>query len=410
MARRRPLRCWWGDIHVADIEARRPWDLRCRYTAEALDRWAIGTPLLSCSLPVGARAKNATNFMRGLLPEGRHLQAVADRAKVPTNDYYGLLARFGRDIAGALVIAPDGDEPRSGRRRVAAYAADELDHEIATLGDNSLGLHADSELSIAGVQNKVLLVALADGRWGRPVHGYPSTHILKIDDERYPGLVRAEGECLALAHAIGLTSTVPRIERLAGMECLIVERYDRTIAGGEVMRRHQEDACQALDIDITTHQGRGKYEAHGGPTLGQVAGLLRVNAKAPERELVNLVRLVTYTLAIGNADLHGKNVSLLHDDAGNVALAPAYDTVPTMMWPALRKTSAVAIDGRVDFATINIANIAAEASAWGLEPDHARDATLRAVEAIRESAPGAIENPQLAAAIDERVATLLARV
>lgn len=407
MARRQPLRCWWGGTHVADIEAARPWDLRCRYTAEALDRWAIGTPLLSCSLPVGSRPTRATNFFRGLLPEGRQLQAVADRAKVTTNDYYGLLALYGRDIAGALVISADDDGLRPRPGSVAEYSAEELGHEVASLNDNPLGLHPDSELSIAGVQNKLLLVELEGRGWGRPVHGYPSTHILKVDDERFPGLVQAEGQCLALAHAIGVTSAAPRIELLEGVQCLIVERYDRTVVQGEVVRTHQEDACQALDVDISAYQGRGKYEESGGPSLGQVAYLLQIHAQEPERELENLARLTAYTAAIGNADLHGKNVSLLHDDAGNVSLAPAYDTVPTMMWPKLRATSAVSVDGCIDFAELTVGRIAAEASTWGLDTDRANRVATQTVEAIVESIPDSIESADLAAAIKKRARVLL---
>lgn len=404
---RRPLQCWWGEIHVADIRAPKPWDLRCRYTAEAMDRWAIGTPLLSCSLPVASRPHRATNFFRGLLPEGRHLQSVADRAKVTTNDYHGLLARYGRDIAGAFVIMADGDDPEPGRGSVAEYSAEDLDLEIEGLGDNSLGLHADSELSIAGVQNKLLLVELEDGAWGRPVHGYPSTHILKIDDERFPGLVRAEAECLALAFAIGVTNAPPRLERHGGADCLIVERHDRTVVGSEVLRTHQEDSCQALDVDINTNQGRGKYEAFGGPSLRQVAELLRVHAREPEAELEKLVKLAAYTVVIGNADLHGKNISLLHDDAGHISLAPAYDTVPTMMWPKLRAMSAVSIDGSIDFSKITVSRIAAEADSWGLEAERANAAATETVEAVLDAVPSSILDADLAAAISARATAIL---
>ncbi|MFA5564660.1 MAG: hypothetical protein WC184_02040 [Acidimicrobiia bacterium] len=34
---KRTLACWWGDFHVADITAKRPWDLRLRY-AHVADR------------------------------------------------------------------------------------------------------------------------------------------------------------------------------------------------------------------------------------------------------------------------------------------------------------------------------------------------------------------------------------
>ncbi len=405
---RRNLQCWWNEIHVADIRAPKPWDLRCRYTAEAIERWAIGTPLLSCSLPVGSRPQRATNFFRGLLPEGRHLQAVADRAKVTTNDYFGLLARYARDIAGAFVIVIEGDDPRSGRGSVAEYSGEDLDHEIDTLSDNPLGLHEDSELSIAGVQNKLLLVELEGGGWGRPVHGYPSTHILKIDDERFPGLVRAEAECLTLAHTIGVTNAPPRLEHHSGVECLIVKRYDRTVVDGEVVRTHQEDLCQALDVDIDASQGRGKYEAFGGPSLSQAARLLSIHSRDPEAELEGLVKLVAYTLAIGNADLHGKNISLLHDDEGHISLAPAYDTVPTMMWPKLRATSAVSIDGSTDFAKITVSRIAAEAETWGLDSGRASAAATETLEAVLDACPGTIDREDLAAAVSGRARAVLA--
>jgi len=408
MANRPPLRCWWDGVHVADIEQhKQPWNLRCRYTGEAQDRWPIGTPLLSCSLPVGSRPVDATNFVRGVLPEGRHLQAAAAIAGVSTNSSFDLLKRFGRDIAGAVIVTSEdeGPEPRPGA--VEPYSDDDLDREVATLGDdNPLGLHPDSELSIAGMQNKLLLVEL-DGGWGRPVHGYPSTHILKIDGDRYPGLVRAEAECLTLAYAVGITDAPPRIERLGGRDCIIVARYDRHLADtGQIVRTHQEDACQALDVDISAHHNRGKYEAHGGPTLTQIAGLLDVHSDDRDHELEQLARLVTFTAAIGNADLHGKNISLLHDDNGRISLAPAYDTVPTMLWPNLRDASAVAINGTTNFANITIDTIAAEAHTWGLDHERVQAVAADTIDAIIRALPGTIADPDLVAAITRRTAIL----
>ena len=65
-----------------------------------------------------------------------------------------------------------------------------------------------------------------------------------------------------------------------------------------------------------------------------------------------------------------------------------------------------AILARADLHAANLTR--ADLRQAHLEAAGLHGATLRAVEAIRESAPGAIENPQLAAAIDERVAMLLA--
>ena len=52
----------------------------------------------------------------------------------------------------------------------------------------------------------VLLVALGDGAWARPANGMPSTHILKVEPRRYPGMAELESACLRLARAVGLTS------------------------------------------------------------------------------------------------------------------------------------------------------------------------------------------------------------
>jgi len=53
---------------------------------------------------------------------------------------------------------------------------------VDALPDTPLGVLDDSELSLAGMQDKLPLVRTDAGcGWGRPVGGYPSTHILKVD-------------------------------------------------------------------------------------------------------------------------------------------------------------------------------------------------------------------------------------
>jgi serine/threonine-protein kinase HipA len=153
MARREELACWFGEHHVATITARRPWDVRLTYSDEALERWPSNTPLLSCSLPVQRKEQRATPFFRGLLPEGRQLLEAASLARVTTNDVFGLLAAYGRDVAGALVLS--NEDPAAGRERWDVVEQDDatLAAEVAGLDDHPLGLHPDSELSLPGMQN-----------------------------------------------------------------------------------------------------------------------------------------------------------------------------------------------------------------------------------------------------------------
>jgi serine/threonine-protein kinase HipA len=362
--RSKQLGVWVGDDQIAVLEQRRPYEISCRYTELALERWPVNTPLISCSLPLTDLRANAVPFCRGLLPEGRALEAAAKQAKVSVIDVFTLLRHFGRDIAGSLVISEN--EPDTRDAQAVPYSADEIREEVAELPNRPLGLYDDSELSLAGLQNKILLVRLANGRWARPVHGFPSTHILKADDPRHPGLVDAEEGCAQLARAVGLTNITSELRDVGDTRCLIVSRYDRRPQVGDAApaRVHQEDICQALGVDLNDNRGRIKYERYGGPTLAQIAELLSATADDPPAELDRLVQVAAFNLLIGNADAHGKNLSLLHDPLGSVRLAPLYDTVPTLLWPKLRATSAMRVNGKEDLNTIAVADLADEAGRW----------------------------------------------
>lgn len=104
-------------VRIADLEQPRRPRIRCRYSDEALRRAPLNSPILSCSLPLGDRPADAAAFCRGLLPEGQALQALAARAGVAVNATFDLLARCGRDVAGALVI--DADDAGQGRLAAA---------------------------------------------------------------------------------------------------------------------------------------------------------------------------------------------------------------------------------------------------------------------------------------------------
>lgn len=395
MARAKSLGVWMDRRHVADLQQSSWPRIRCRYSEVALELWPQNSPVISCSLPLGRRPLDALAFCKGLLPEGQALQALADRAGVATNDTFALLARYGRDVAGALIISEaEPDERTFGVERLddAALAA-----AVDDLEQHPLGAHDDSELSLAGLQDKLLLVRFDDGRWGRPLRGRPSTHILKRDPGRFPGLVAAEAECLVVARAAGLTSIESEIAKIGDERCLIVSRFDREGTG----RVHQEDLCQALAIDPDANGRRAKYESGGGPTLRDLAGLLDVYAADAAAELDRLLAAATYTVLIGNADAHGKNWALLHPDGTHIELAPLYDTVPTVLWPKLRTDGAMSIGGRRSLPSVTTDDLVREATSWARPRERARhviDETIeRCVEATR-----ALENGSAVAAYIQR--------
>jgi serine/threonine-protein kinase HipA len=350
---------------------------------------------------------DASVFADGLLPEGQHRQALSAELKVASNDVHSLLRRFGRDVAGALVIA--SEEPSQRTPEAIPYTRGSLEQEVIELPDRPLAIHDDSELSIAGLQDKLLLVRMPDGGWGRPAHGYPSSHILKVDDPLRPGLVAAEAECLKLAARVGLTNVDVELDTIAERPCLIVSRFDRRIdADGSVRRIHQEDLCQALARNPDAARGRGKYQDAGGPSLREAADLLDRYAAKSQNQLDRLLAAAAFTVLIGNADAHGKNLALLHSTPETVELAPLYDTVPTVLWPKLRKRGAMSIAGRWDLRSITVENLLDEAASWRHPCERARKVVTETTECLREAAIDLGADSRLTRYVIERAERLLA--
>lgn len=386
-------------VRVAELREPRSMRVACRYSSEALAQWPVNTPLISCSLPLIPEAQDATAWVEGLLPEGEARALIASRFGVSSVDAWMLLAHLGRDVAGALQIHTDDtelDRPES----VAPLSRTELEESVEGLPRHPLDIRDDSELSLAGIQNKMTLVAMPDGGWGRPVGGYPSTHILKVEDRRYPGLAELEHACLSVAAEVGLTTVTSHVETIAGLPCMIVSRYDRVVNESRTVERvHQEDLCQATGRSPSAGRGRGKYERHGGPSFRDAAELLRLWGQQGERE--QLARAMVFTVLIGNADAHGKNLSLLHPEPGHVRLAPLYDTVPTALFERLPSRCAMTINAVFeDLAKVTRDDLIAEAAGrhrWGLPPtiveelvDSVCAETVRAAESL--AVPDALAN------------------
>lgn len=177
---------------------------------------------------------------------------------------------------------------------------------------------------------------------------------------------------------------------------------------GSIRRVHQEDACQALHVDIDADRGRGKYETAGGPSFVRIARLLRLHARDGEHEMEKLVRVMSFTTLIGHADAHGKNLSFIHDGEGHITLAPVYDTVPTMLWPKLRTSAAMSVNGRRDLPRITLTDIVAEARGWGPDPDRARAAAVDLAGSVSALASDCVTSDDLATRIVDRSVRLLA--
>lgn len=401
------LAIWLSGTDVALIEQERG-RLRLAYTEDALDRFPLGSPLLSLSLPLTSRRYPqgvVRAFLDGLLPEGDARRALADDFDLVASDTFGLVRALGRDCAGALVIQPHDDPPPPQPTTLTAEPLSEADiaELVGNLRDAPLGVSGNVRISLAGMQEKLLLTRMPDGSWGRPVAGTPSTHILKPEHASYPNTVENEAFCMRMAKHLGLPVAGVETTTIGGRRLIVVERYDRVVApDGRVDRLHQEDFCQALGI----HPEK-KYQEDGGPSLHSLGEVLQA-AAGPE-SLEMLLRGVTLNVLVANGDAHGKNFALLHTRSGALELAPLYDLMSTLSYGDDRLAMYVDDVRRTDRVTAD--RIVSEATKWGMSRRRASEVVEDLLARVPEAAEAARrETDDLPTSVLETVDSQLARV
>jgi serine/threonine-protein kinase HipA len=333
------LGVYWDTQEVGLLERvdERSREYAFRYTRESR--------AISLSLPLGREEFSPAEsrpFFEALLPEGAVREQIASQLKLAASDSFGLLAELGRDCAGALQIV---DTKRmSDQPSVGWLDERELDALIEELPRHPLGMRGEDEhlrLSLAGVQNKAVLVRDEQGRFGKPLDGMPSSHILKpeLPDGAYPGLATNEYFCMRLAARCGLSTAGVELITAAGRPCLVVERFDREQLTWPHRRVHQEDLCQALGLTPDF-----KYQKEGWqlPSYRALADLLDEHGPWPGLDRLAGAQATVFHYLIGNADAHAKNISLIHTRDG-VRLAPLYDVVSTAAYPDLSTELALSI-------------------------------------------------------------------
>jgi serine/threonine-protein kinase HipA len=283
-------------------------------------------------------------------------------------------------------ILPEGLTPRNGFHELVSDSV--VRAHIDALP--SLATFPDSEIrvSLGGLQDKLLL-ARVENQWALPKDGAPSTHILKPEIARFPGSADAEGWALAVSAALTETAEADVSRALADRPVLVVKRYDRTFQAEAITRLHQEDLCQALGLPPSS-----KYANEGSraqPTFLALARILIERGEDPPAELVRLLQQLTLSIALRNADLHGKNLSILYSAAGAARLAPAYDVMTTTAFLPTQRHAGLTVDGKFNLSEIGTDHLVAEARSWGMPERTASDEIGRVLGLIPEAMASATE-------------------
>jgi serine/threonine-protein kinase HipA len=342
-----------------------------RASPEGLSAFSLQSRIMSLAVPLEPnpdreRVFNRRNFFHGIIPEGKARLNLAHLTGVSPTDTVGLLAARGLDVAGALMIYGQDNRPSQALevRRVSNRQIRQMlvNDEEFPLGN----VRETGRTSLAGFQDKVVLAQIA-GQWHLAENGVPSTHILKPFTERWPTLIYDEAWSLELARTIGLLSYDSYLQSFDGLDTLIIARFDRDPAvPGQ--RIHQEDFTQAFGIPDEV-----KYEE-----LGEAWSLERIADAlyqyADQADIEKFARQVLYALAIGNLDMHAKNIGLLHPPDETVGLAPAYD-VPPLAHHGLGENLAFRVDGVIRYPLVTTDHIVREFLRWEVKPFVSKEST-----------------------------------
>lgn len=393
---------------VAELRDAGSGELSIAYTDTAIDRGNAAR--LSLSLPVRSAVypsrRGGNRWVRSILPEMPLRDQVAAKFAMAPDDHSGLLMRIGRDVAGAVVIVPAGEDPAERRAGTQPISEGEIATRIYALPESPFGIDGTSgvRLSLAGQQAKLLLVRVSDG-WELPLYGYPSTTIIKPEPGRYPGLVTNELFSLNLAVGAGIDTAVARFEMFGGHKALAVDRYDRERdESGAIRRLHQEDVLSALGVDSRYKYERDDEYGHRGPSLVDIAGL--ISTHVGRLRLMNLLDIVTYNIALGNADAHARNLSLMLAPDGSVRIAPLYDVVCTVAYPMASTGLSQRIAGRFSIDDVTTDDLVAEAAAWGLTEGIATRRVDRFLTSMEHAIGEASEGTVIAGGDESVVASL----
>ncbi len=195
-----------------------------------------------------------------------------------------------------------------------------------------------TQMAVTGVQAKISL-NLDRPHKNEPkrfaIVGLWGSFILKPTSLQYPYTSEVEDLTMHLA-AIAHIPVVPHslIRLQSGQLAYITKRIDRD----KNSKIHLEDLCQLSEM-LTEHKYRSSYE--------KVAKVIAKYSTNPGLDVVNFFEQVLFSFLVGNADMHLKNFSLLHDPHIGPILSPAYDMLATaLVNPDDKEELALTLNGK----------------------------------------------------------------
>jgi serine/threonine-protein kinase HipA len=258
-------------------------------------------------------------FFSNLLPErdGVLRDYLAQRAGISPEREFPLLWLVGADLPGAVIAEDSEGQPLPPPEEKSATREANREEVL--------------RFSLAGVQLKFSAIGRGGKHLRIPAQGRDGQWIVKLPSPRFPKVPENEFAMMTLAKEVGIEvpefglmpvraiGNLPAEFEEDKTSAYFIRRFDR---GPDGERIHSEDFNQ-----IYGQYPEKKYEEHG------YTGMAKdIWALLGEKGLTEFIRRIVFNAAIGNADMHLKNWSLLYRDGRTPELAPGYDYVSTMRY------------------------------------------------------------------------------
>lgn len=376
-------------------------------------------PDLSLALPFAQgeyASKKVRAWFDNLLPDRAEVLRGMTIATGEKHGTYHLLAHYGLDLPGAVQVISDVTreefESREsgystitakqiGERLVAIVEAEHksIDRPWAARGER---------WSLGGNQGKIALRKYHDA-WFSCRGDAASNAIVKPGVSHLASQALDECVTMRLAKRCGLPCANAYMESFAGVDAIVVERYDRiTKDNGDILRIHQEDLCQAL-----SYQPTKKYAEDGGPSSPQVINLLKGAADESQHRFVDALLFNHLT---ASTDGHAKNFSVLHQAKGSFRLAPLYDVASLAPYMTAERRQpyhlAMSIGGETRVGHLRKTPLQRFARMSNLDEAWVFDRAYELIARIQKQLPEVFSEPDLADIdeLDELASRMLPRI
>lgn len=185
-------------------------------------------------------------------------------------------------------------------------------------------------------------------------------------------VVKAEYVAMRLADKAGLDVAQVSLERAAGKDVLLVERFDRKATANGWQRKSLVSALTMLTLD----EMMARYASY--ETLAEIVRSKFRNAPGTLRELFSRI---VFNILVGNTDDHARNHAAFWD-GHMLTLTPAYDICPQGRH-GQTATQSMLIAG--EDRSSRIATCMASAPQFLLSEDEATNIIVKQVECIEQN-------------------------